>query len=130
MSGIAAKKAEHEVASVERDAEWAESDAVNAVDFALVAVEEAEYAVLDAALARGNADTMASSAELGPPVRRGAGPAASEDYEQRGGTGATELPTAAAPSPPELRPNGSAALGKSTSPRFTPQFAGIGLGVA
>jgi hypothetical protein len=40
----------------------AESDAVNAVDFALAAVEEAEYAVLDAALARADADTMASSA--------------------------------------------------------------------
>jgi hypothetical protein len=46
---IAEKKAEHDVASAKRDAEWAESDAVNAVDFAMAAVEEAEYAVLDAA---------------------------------------------------------------------------------
>jgi hypothetical protein len=56
------KKAEHDLASAQRDADWAESDAVNAVDFALAAAEEAEYAVLDAALARANADAMASSA--------------------------------------------------------------------
>ncbi|MCW3008807.1 MAG: hypothetical protein JWP17_3433 [Solirubrobacterales bacterium] len=58
---IAEKKAEHDAASAQRDAEWAENDAVNAVDFALVTVQEAEYAVLDAAVARANADAMASS---------------------------------------------------------------------
>jgi hypothetical protein len=58
---VAEKKAEHDVASAKRDAEWAESDAVTAVDFALGAVEEVEYAVLDAAVARANADAMASS---------------------------------------------------------------------
>jgi hypothetical protein len=59
---IEEKKGELDLASAQHDADWAESDAVNAVDFALAAAEEAEYAVLDATLARANADAMASSA--------------------------------------------------------------------
>jgi hypothetical protein len=45
----------------ERDAEWAEIDAYEAVQFAQAAIEEAEYAVLDAVLARKDADVMAAA---------------------------------------------------------------------
>jgi hypothetical protein len=45
----------------ERDAEWAEADAYDAVQFAQAAAEEAEYAVLDAVLARRDADVMAAA---------------------------------------------------------------------
>ena len=45
----------------ERDAEWAEADDNDAVRFAEAAVEEAEYAVLDAVLARRDADVMAAA---------------------------------------------------------------------
>jgi hypothetical protein len=41
---------------------WAEADAKAAVDFAASAIREAEYAVLDAHLARMNADAMAAKA--------------------------------------------------------------------
>ena len=39
----------------------AEDDAIAAVDFALAALEEAEYAVLDARLARMEADDLAAA---------------------------------------------------------------------
>ena len=58
---IEAKKAAHDVDVAERDAEWAELDALDAIDFAYAAVEEAEYAVLDAVLARKDADVMAAA---------------------------------------------------------------------
>jgi hypothetical protein len=45
-----------------RDAAWPEADALDAIDFAEAAVVEAEYAVLDAAVARKNADDLAASA--------------------------------------------------------------------
>ena len=45
----------------EHDAEWAEADAIDAVNFASAAIEEAEYAVLDAVLARRRADVMAAA---------------------------------------------------------------------
>lgn len=45
----------------EEDAQWAEADAVDAVEFASVAIEEAQYAVLDAVLARRDADVMAAA---------------------------------------------------------------------
>jgi hypothetical protein len=53
------KKAEHEAMKVERRAEHAEADASFAIDFAFAAIEEAEYAVLDAILARETADEQA-----------------------------------------------------------------------
>jgi hypothetical protein len=58
---IDAKKAAHNVDVAEQDAEWAEADALDAIDFASSAVEEAEYAVLDAMLARKDADVLAAS---------------------------------------------------------------------
>jgi hypothetical protein len=45
----------------ENDAEWAEADAVDAVEFASSAIEEAQYAVLDAVRARKNADVLAAA---------------------------------------------------------------------
>ena len=45
----------------EDDAELAEADAINAVDFASAAIEEAQYAVLDAVRARKNADVLAAA---------------------------------------------------------------------
>jgi hypothetical protein len=42
-----------------RNADGAEADADFAVDFAIAAIEEAEYAVLDATLARMKADELA-----------------------------------------------------------------------
>jgi hypothetical protein len=59
---IQEKKTEHDIDSARRGAEWAEADALDAVDFAEAAVVEAEYAVLDAAIARKNADELAASA--------------------------------------------------------------------
>lgn len=40
---------------------WAEADARDAIDFALSAIVEAEYATLDAMLARKNAAQLAAS---------------------------------------------------------------------
>ena len=40
---------------------WAEADAIDAVNFASAAIEEAQYAVLDAVLARRRADVMAAA---------------------------------------------------------------------
>jgi hypothetical protein len=52
------KKAEHDVKVANREADVAERDAAFAVDFALGAVEEAEYAGLYATLARMDAEGM------------------------------------------------------------------------
>jgi hypothetical protein len=52
------KKAEHDVKVANREADIAERDAAFAVDFALGAVEEAEYAALYATLARMDAEGM------------------------------------------------------------------------
>ena len=53
-------KAEHDVKRAEHHAEHRERDAEAAVDFAYAAFEEAEYAVLDAILAREEADELAA----------------------------------------------------------------------
>jgi hypothetical protein len=53
------KKAEHDVRAAHRKADNAEADATFAIDFAYAAVVEAEYAVLDAALARMESDETA-----------------------------------------------------------------------
>jgi hypothetical protein len=52
------RKAEHDADAAQRRAENAEDDALFAIDFAYSAIEEAEYAVLDAGLARLEADEV------------------------------------------------------------------------
>jgi hypothetical protein len=59
---IQEKKTELDIEDAKRGADWAEADALDAIDFAEAAVVEAEYAVLDAAVARTNADDLAASA--------------------------------------------------------------------
>jgi hypothetical protein len=54
------RKAEHDVTRAEHHAEHREDDAEAAVAFAYAAFEEAEYAVLDAILAREQADELAA----------------------------------------------------------------------
>lgn len=54
------KRAAHDLKAAQRAADQAESDAAYAVDYAYAAVEEAEYAVLDAALSRMEADELAN----------------------------------------------------------------------
>jgi hypothetical protein len=56
-----AKKAEVDATFAEGDAEMAEADAYDAVQFAAAAAEEAQYAVLDAVMARRKADVMAAA---------------------------------------------------------------------
>ena len=56
-----AKKDAFDANVAEDDAEWAEADAIDAVDFASAAIEEAEYAVLGAVSARRKADVMAAA---------------------------------------------------------------------
>jgi len=58
---LEAKKEQHDVRVAQRHAENAEADAAFAIDFAYSAVVEAEYAVLDAALARKEADELAAT---------------------------------------------------------------------
>jgi uncharacterized membrane-anchored protein YhcB (DUF1043 family) len=60
-SDIEGRKQEHDASRAARKADHAEDDAVAAVDFALAALEEAEYAVLDARLARMEADDLAAA---------------------------------------------------------------------
>jgi hypothetical protein len=59
---VETKKAEHDVHVAERRAENAEADATFAIDFAYSAVVEAEYAVLDAMLARAEATELTQGA--------------------------------------------------------------------
>jgi hypothetical protein len=59
---VETKKAERDVHVAQRRAENAEADAAFAIDFAYGAVVEAEYAVLDAVLARTEADELAQGA--------------------------------------------------------------------
>jgi hypothetical protein len=44
-----------------QDAQWAENDAIDAIDFASAAITEAEYAVLDAVRARQNAEALSGA---------------------------------------------------------------------
>ena len=55
------KRAAHDLNMAQRDADAAEADADFAVDFALSAIQEAEYAVLDASLTRLRADELAQT---------------------------------------------------------------------
>ena len=57
---IDAKKASVEAGDAERDAEWAEADAYDAIDFAASAILEAQYVVLDAVGTRKKADALAA----------------------------------------------------------------------
>jgi hypothetical protein len=59
---VETKKASHDVHVAERRAENAEADATFAIDFAYGAVVEAEYAVLDATLARSEASELTQGA--------------------------------------------------------------------
>jgi hypothetical protein len=59
---VAEKRAEHDANAARTAADQAEDDAAFAVDFAYAAIEEAEYAVLDASLARMQADELAGTA--------------------------------------------------------------------
>jgi hypothetical protein len=52
------KKAEHDLKSAQRKADQADDDASFAIDYAYAAIEEAEYAVLDARLAHMEADDL------------------------------------------------------------------------
>jgi hypothetical protein len=54
-------RAEHDLKKAERRAEDAEQDAADAVDFALAMLDEAEYAITDAVLARIDADELAAN---------------------------------------------------------------------
>jgi hypothetical protein len=54
------RKAAHDLKGAQKAADRAEADAAFAIDYAYAAMEEAEYAVLDATLARREADELAS----------------------------------------------------------------------
>jgi len=51
-------KADLDADAAVRDLQWAENDAIDAIDFASAAITEAEYAVLDAVRARQNAEAL------------------------------------------------------------------------
>lgn len=55
------KKEEHDLEAAQRDAEDAAEYASYLIDYTLAAVEEAEYAVLDATLAQMKADELAAA---------------------------------------------------------------------
>jgi hypothetical protein len=55
------RKAQHDLKSAQRAAEQADEDAAFAIDYAYAALEEAEYAVLDADLAHKEADELAAA---------------------------------------------------------------------
>jgi hypothetical protein len=55
-------KAQLDASTAVRDLEWAENDAIDAIDFASAAITEAEYAVLDALRARQNAEALVGAA--------------------------------------------------------------------
>ncbi|MFJ9371318.1 hypothetical protein ACIRRA_43905, partial [Nocardia sp. NPDC101769] len=57
---VAEHRAEHDRRSAERYAEHAEKDASVAVDFALYALDQADYLITEAAIARADADEFAA----------------------------------------------------------------------
>jgi hypothetical protein len=59
---VQGKKEEHDLHKAQRRSDRAEEDARFAIDFAYSAIVEAEYAVLDAALARTEADELSKQA--------------------------------------------------------------------
>jgi hypothetical protein len=56
------RRAEQDLHKANRRADWAEDDAKFAIDFAYSAIVEAEYAVLDATLARKEAEELTDQA--------------------------------------------------------------------
>jgi hypothetical protein len=60
---MANRKAEHDLHKAQRRADRAEDDAKFAIDFAYSAIGEAEYAVLDATLARKEAEELSEQAD-------------------------------------------------------------------
>ena len=61
-ANVESKRAEHDRAKAQRNAEIAEDDAAFAIDYAYGAIEEAEYAVLDAVLTRKEAEELSAGA--------------------------------------------------------------------
>ena len=61
QSKVDTQKQELDLDRAEHRAAWAEADALAAVDFAYLAIEDAEWAVLDAVLARAEADELAAT---------------------------------------------------------------------
>jgi len=61
QENIESKKADMDTAKAQRDADNAEDDALFAIDFAYAAIGEAEYAVLDAVVARKKADELSGA---------------------------------------------------------------------
>ena len=59
--GAEERKAAHDAKAAQRAAERADEDASYAIDYAYAAVEEAQYAVLDADLAHRHADELAQA---------------------------------------------------------------------
>jgi hypothetical protein len=60
-TAAAERKAERDLKRAERRADAAEQDASDAIDFAMNVLDQTEYAIVDAALARADADDLASS---------------------------------------------------------------------
>jgi hypothetical protein len=59
--GAQDRKASHDAKAAQRAAEQADQDASYAIDYAYAAIEEAQYAVLDADLAHRHADELAQA---------------------------------------------------------------------
>jgi hypothetical protein len=59
------RKSEHDAKKAEKRAAAAEADAEFAIDYAYAVIEAAEYAVLDAALARAEADAATGASSSG-----------------------------------------------------------------
>jgi hypothetical protein len=59
--GAEERKVAHDAKAAQRAAEQADEDASYAIDFAYAAIEEAQYAVLDADLAHRHADELAQA---------------------------------------------------------------------
>jgi hypothetical protein len=53
------RRAEKDIKKAERHAEQAEQDAADAIDWALYVLDQAEYSVVDAVIARADADDLA-----------------------------------------------------------------------
>lgn len=60
QSKVDTQKQEFDIDRAEHRAAWADDDALAAIDFAYLAIEDAEWAVLDAVLARAEADERAA----------------------------------------------------------------------
>jgi hypothetical protein len=60
-TGAEERKAAHDAKAAQRAAERADEDAAYAIDYAYAAIEEAQYAVLDADLAHRHADELAQA---------------------------------------------------------------------